>query len=218
MLQKVKFQLMKRSRTKKLSDFLCLTNPSVDSSILDIGATNVERSPYANYLEKHYFNKSKITVLSLHQLTDFSKKYPEIVTVTYDGGKYPFKDDQFSIAHANAVIEHVGGFTQQVFFLREMARVSQQFYFTTPAKGFPIETHTNLPFIHWLSKRKFNWIVKKSGKDWAAGNYLNLLSKKNLYELLESADIKEFRVIIHKLGPFPLHYTVWGKKSGNIFE
>lgn len=56
-------------------------------------------------------------------------------------------------------------------------------------------------------------IVSLLGKEWASGDYMNLLKKKNIENLLRSANIITFKILIHKMGPFPLHYMVWGRSE-----
>lgn len=124
------------------------------------------------------------------------------------GGCFPFSDKQFAVVISNAVIEHVGGHNEQVQFLNEMLRVGSKVYFSTPAKEFPLEIHTNFPFIHWLPKQYFDKIITYAGKPWASGNYMNLLFKTNLKKVIAASNAHEFQIIVHKFGPFPLHYIV----------
>ena len=181
--------------------------------MLDVGVADREYSPFDNYLEKSYPYPNKITALSIYPFKEFSERYPDVRVVTYNGGKFPFKDKEFSIAFSNAVIEHVGGFQDQLLFIEEMRRVSHQFYFTTPAKEFPIEVHTNYPFLHWLSGKKFDRIVTWLGKGWAAGDYMNLLSKKDIEHLLRASNVSEFKILSYRIGFIPLHYAVWGREE-----
>ena len=211
MIRETKHIFMEKSREKKLKEVLSLIGSFEDLSILDVGPADEEYSPLDNYFEKKYPHQGDITVLSLHPLRDFSKRYPEIKSVSYKGGRFPFDSKQFSIAISNAVIEHVGDYEAQLTFVNEMIRVGQQIYFTTPAREFPIEIHTNLPIIHWLPKHMFDWIVPLIGKGWAAGNYMNLLSKGGLEKLLMASDISDYKITIHRFGPLPLHYAVWGR-------
>jgi len=202
---------MKKSREKKHQQFLALTKPSKDSKLLDVGVAVREFSPYDNYLEKKYPYTNKITALSIHPLDKFSKLYPDVKAVTYEGGRFPFKDKEFSIVYSNAVIEHVGNFPHQLVFINEMARVGRQFFFTTPAREFPIEIHTNIPFVHLFPKQICDYMLRVLGKEWAAGNYMNLLLKKDLKKLLKATGFKNFRLFVQKIGPFPLHYSVYGR-------
>jgi SAM-dependent methyltransferase len=202
---------MEKSRKAKLRQFLSVTQPSPNSTILDAGAAEIEYSPFDNYLEKKYPYPSKVTALSIHVLQGFKKRYPNVQAVTYRGGGFPFKDKSFSVVFSNAVIEHVGCFDKQLQLINEMNRVGGQFYFTTPAKEFPLEIHTNYPLVHWLPKKAFDRIVKLSGKGWAAGNYMNLLTRKDLETLLGRSNAARFLIMPQKFGPFTIHYGVWGQ-------
>ena len=202
---------MYRSREKKFQEILSLIPSSGDLRILDVGPADVEYSPFDNHFEKKYPHPQDITVLSVHPLTTFKTRYPKVRTVRYQGGAFPFHSKQFSIAISNAVIEHVGEYHEQVFFVRELNRVGRQFYLTTPAREFPWEIHTNFPMIHWLPKPLFDRLLISLGKGWAAGNYMNLLSRRRLRKVLIGAGVKIFRISVHTFGPFPLHYAVWGK-------
>lgn len=211
MLRVIKHSVMVRSRTWKLEHLLQMTAPGEESSILDVGVADVEYSPVDNFLEKHYSHPRNITALSIYPLDEFRKRYPETRAVTYSGGVFPFADKQFSIAYSNAVLEHVGGRADQVLFVRELNRVSQQFYITTPAREFPIEQHTNFPLIHWLPKPIFDKVATCLGKGWASGNYMRLLSRRALEVILEDSLVKTYRIGTQRLGMLPLSYWVWGK-------
>jgi hypothetical protein len=212
-IRKLKHYFMERSREIKYREFISLFKPSHDSTILDVGVADKEYSPFDNYLEKQYPYPHRITALSIYPLGEFKKRYSRVKTVTYEGGKFPFKDKEFSIVFSNAVIEHVGGCSEQIAFIREMNRCAFSFYFTTPAREFPLEMHTNYPFIHWLPQKTRDRFLESHGKSWATGNYMNLLRKKDIVDLLKKAHVKEFKIFTHRFGPFPLHYAVWGHGS-----
>jgi len=199
---------MKRSREKKYKELLTLLDLKEDTSVLDIGVTNREFSPVDNYFEKRYPYPKNITILSIQELTEFSNRYPEISTVYYKGGVFPFNDQSFSAVICNAVIEHVGSRNNQILFINEMLRVGKKVYFSTPAKEFPIEMHTNYLFIHWLPKQLFNYITYFIGKSWASGDEMNLLSKKSLQQIIAASNADKSQIITHRIGPFPLHYIV----------
>jgi SAM-dependent methyltransferase len=164
MLKKSKYRLMKMSRQKKYKDFLRLARLNPKSTILDVGVADKEFSPYDNYLEKSYPYPYQITALSIQDIDEFAKRYPKIRVVKYTGGRFPFSDKEFSVVHSNAVVEHVGDSEKQMEFITEMARCGQHFYFSTPAKEFLFEIHTNYPFIHWFPKPFFDFWIIKLGK------------------------------------------------------
>ena len=157
---------MSKSRQRKYNEFIKLASLNSKSTILDVGVTNREFSPHDNYLEKTYPHQSQITALSILDLNEFRNRYPNVKAVTYAGGRFPFPDKQFSAVHSNAVIEHVGNNEKQLEFIKEIARCGQKFYFSTPAKEFLFEMHTNYPLIHWFPKPIFNFLVSKLGKSW----------------------------------------------------
>lgn len=201
---------MARSRQRKLEQFLSLINPAPELSILDVGVADAEYSPYDNFLEKHYPYPDRITALSIYPLEGFKKRYPAVNAVTYDGDRFPFDNKSFSVVHSNAVIEHVGGREGQSRFISEMCRVGHRFFFTTPAREFPLELHTNLPFFHWFPKPVFDRLARHTGKAWACGDYMNLLTKSALKELLDGSGVTTYTIYTHRLGPAPFNYAVWG--------
>jgi hypothetical protein len=209
-IKKIKHSLMAKSRERKYNEFLKLTSLNSESTILDVGVADKESSPYDNYLEKVYPHQSKITALSIQETFEFNKKYPMIDTVIYGGGVFPFPDKKFSAIHSNAVIEHVGNKENKIFFIKEMARCGLQFYFSTPAKEFLFEIHTNLPFLHWLPKSFFDYLLIKMGKGWASGNYMHLLTKAALHHLLQHSQIKNYQIITHRILGVPYQYVVFG--------
>lgn len=169
---------MTGSRRDKLRHFYEVMRPDAGATILDVGVADKEFSPYDNYLEKNYPHPEKITALSVFPLAEFAARYPAIRPVTYPGGRFPFADGQFDVAYSNAVLEHVGNRDSQVEFLMELHRVGRRFYFTTPAKEFPVELHTYFPLVHWFPEKCFDYAARKFGKSWGADGYMRLLTRK----------------------------------------
>lgn len=202
---------MAKSRGRKYKDLFKLASLSSESTILDVGVADKEYSPVDNYLEKFYPKLSQLTALSIHSLNNFKILYPEVRTVMYSGSTFPFLDNAFTVVHANAVIEHVGNKDKQLKFINEMARCGQQFFFSTPAKEFIFEIHTNFPFIHWFPKPLFDSLLIKMGRSWASKDYMHLLSKKSLRQLMQKAATKSYRIITYKFGFIPFQHIVYGK-------
>lgn len=164
------------------------------SKILDVGFTNDEFTPIANYLEKKYPFRHKITALGIDGKDIFEKMYPDIDAILYDGTVFPFSDNSFDIGWSNAVIEHVGSRNKQIFFLKELLRTCRIIYFTTPNVRFPVEVHTRTFFLHWLPKSIFYSYLKWIGKSWATKDYMNLLSKKEIIKLCKEAGAKNIKI------------------------
>lgn len=183
-------KISKFNRSRKYNYFLQTIKPCIDDKILDVGFTENNYSEEANYLEKHYPHQKNITALGIEdagEKGDFSTLYPLTTVVRYDGNLFPFENDSFDICWSNAVIEHVGKREKQVLFVKEMLRTCKVVYFTTPNKLFPFDLHTKLPFFHWLPKKQFDKVLHLFRKEWAAGDYMNLLSRKQIISICKEA-------------------------------
>ena len=85
------------------------------------------------------------------------------------------------------------------------------FIITTPNRGYPLDFHTKLPFIHWLPKRIHRKILKSLGMNFfSEEKNLNLLSKRNIKDFLESLNIK-YEIINIKLLGITSNFIVIGK-------
>lgn len=85
-------------------------------------------------------------------------------------GLLPFPDQYFDIVFCNSVIEHVTlpkaelwslaterefrvrSLERQRDFAREIRRVGRGYFVQTPHKWFPLDPHTQLPFVGWLPR------------------------------------------------------------------
>jgi len=195
------------NRRRKWELFLNCVRPGPDTTILDVGYTEKEFSPTDNYIEKHYPYPENITALGVSECDEFCHRYPKVRALTYDGVSFPFADRSFDVCWSNAVIEHVGNYEQQLHFLRENVRVSRIAFVTTPNRLFPIEVHTRTPILHMLPKRVFDAFLRGTGRGWAAGDYMHLLSERQLRRLLDRAGAR-YSVIQNGLAGFTLDFAV----------
>ena len=179
-----------------------------NTKILDVGFADIEFSEIDNYLEKKYPFQQNITALGINGKENFQKKYPLVNAVLYDGKIFPFEDKVFDICWSNAVIEHVGNFDDQVLFINETRRVAKTIILTTPNKHFPIEVHTRTPVMHFLPKPLFDKYLNFIGKKWATGIYMNLLTKRNIKDLLVKAKIDNYTITGNKLLGFTLDFVI----------
>lgn len=209
-IDSIAYKISAKSRARKWQQFLDIIAPEDHEAIIDVGVNTTEYSAGDNYLESHYDHPEKITSVGLG--TDFEHlqtAYPKVKFVSGDGRHLPFPDQAFDIAYSNAVIEHVGTHSDQLNFLSELARVGKRGYFTTPNRFFPIEVHTRVPLLHLLlPKSAFDWFLRLIGKDWATGNYMHLLSRKDLQVLLTEAHVPGV-IIANRFFGIPLTYTVY---------
>jgi ubiquinone/menaquinone biosynthesis C-methylase UbiE len=215
-VEKLAAAISKRSRAQKWTQFLALITPGPADRIIDVGVNTTEYSEADNYLERQYAYPENITAVGIE--TDFARfkeRYPAVTTVTSDGTQLPFADDAFEIGYSNAVIEHVGGHDKQLAFLRELYRVSQRGYLTTPNRLFPIEVHTRIPLLHLLlPKVLFDRVATTLGKGWAVGDYMHLLSRRELISLAAEAGLKHFEIIPNRFLGFTMTFTLlWHKTA-----
>ena len=203
-----------KSREKKWNQLLSFLKPSSTDTMLDVGVANIDLSYVDNFLIKNYPHRHNITAIGIGDLSKFRETYPNISTVSYDGEIFPFSDDQFDIAHSNAVIEHVGPPDAQKLFLSEMVRVSKCGMITTPNKYFPIEMHSRVPLLHWLDKSKFDNCLRLIGKDWASGDYMYLISENELRSLVQKIELKNYLLIKNRFLGFTMTFTlIWFPKQ-----
>ncbi len=200
------------NRRRKWQTFLDEIRPTAEMKLLDVGFNETEYSNTDNYVEKHYPYRPQITALGMEAPVQFSQRYPEIKAVQYDGTVFPFDDGAFDVCWSNAVIEHVGRhdgrWDAQVFFLREIKRVARCGFVTTPNRTFPIEVHTRTPLLHWGPRTLFEAYLRRTGREWATGDYMDLLSVGDMRRLLRDAGISDYKIIRNKLLGFTLDFVV----------
>jgi SAM-dependent methyltransferase len=184
-------------RQKMFAALMRLAQPSIETTVLDVGVTSDQRQD-SNFFEKLYPYTHRITAVGLEDAAFLEQEFPGLTYVQSDGVSLPFADRSFDLVVSFAVIEHVGSRDRQRAFVQELCRVGKVCCITTPSRWHPIEFHTVLPLLHWLPPGWFRRILKWLGKDfWAQEENLNLLSQRELLELLPPAKvrIKSFRFL-----------------------
>ncbi len=156
MLKRLAARTSLRSRRHKLRLFNDFMRPTPETTIVDVGAADTPfgegegQAQTHNFFEALYPWPERITAVGNVPLPHFAEAFPEITTVVADGRDLPFADGEFDVAFSNAVVEHVGGREDQERFVRELCRVADRVFVTTPNRLFPVDPHTLLPLVHWL--------------------------------------------------------------------
>ncbi len=177
------------ARHRMYERFVSLSGTEPGRRILDLGVTPDTSFPDSNFLEQWYPHRADITMASPEDCTLLETVFPgtKFVRIEPDMA-LPFPDAHFDIGFSSAVLEHVGGTEQQLFFLKELLRTSQSVFLTTPDRAFPIELHTFLPLLHWLPKRLHRRSLSLLGQSfWASETNLNLLTRRELLQLVAEA-------------------------------
>ena len=175
-----------RSRRRKLELFLEELHPTLNTSVLDVGADELgfgdgDDCGTLNFFEELYPWPEQITALGLQDGAAFRIRYPHINYIQGDACALPFVDGEFDIVFSNAVIEHVGNAARQRLFVSEALRVGRRVFLTTPNRRFPIEVHTRLPFVHWFPDGLAHRAYDATGKAFA--KEVHLLSEQRLESL-----------------------------------
>jgi SAM-dependent methyltransferase len=175
------------NRRRKLALFMESMRPGPETRVVDVGVgdTGFGTEPGVatshNFFEALYPWPDRITAVSDVPLPNFAREFPLVQCVTASGTELPFEDDSFDLAFSNAVIEHVGGREKQRSFAAELCRVAPRVFVSTPNRWFPVETHTLVPFVHWLPRPAADRAFRALGKDnWER---VDLLTKAALLDL-----------------------------------
>lgn len=70
-------------------------------------------------------------------------------------------DNSYEIAFSNSVIEHVGDYSRQQAFAKEVRRIAPRYFVQTPYRYFPIEPHYMCLGIQFLPKPVFKRLVRR---------------------------------------------------------
>jgi ubiquinone/menaquinone biosynthesis C-methylase UbiE len=121
--------------------------------------------------------------------------------VVADGCDLPFEDDSFDYVHSSAVLEHVGSRERQARMLAESARVARKgVWHTTPNRWYPVELHTQLPFLHWLPPVRFRAFLRVLGHaELAREENLNLMTTRDLETACTPINGWHFAIRGHRL-------------------
>ena len=191
------------NRNRKMRLFMEHMRPTPDLRVVDVGAadsgflTGAGLASTYNFFEAWYPWPEQITAVADVPLTRFAEEFPGIEHVVADGRSLPFEDDSFDIAFSNAVIEHVGGREDQRRFVHELCRVARRVFMTTPNRWFPVETHTLIPFVHWLPRAPRDRAFALLGRDnWTGTELLGSRELMRLFPESVDARVVEARITI----------------------
>jgi SAM-dependent methyltransferase len=129
--------LSQRARARRVLRFRELTGATAETRIVDVGCGGLGLISLAPDLA--------ITGVDLYDRPE----YPGPLVRADATQRLPFADDEFDLAYASSVIEHIAPDRRRAF-ADEVRRVARGWYVQTPAIAFPVEPHSLLPAAHWL--------------------------------------------------------------------
>ena len=141
-----------RARRRRVEEFLSEAGVTRQTRVLDIGC--------GGYGLRALLPGYDITGVDLVDRPEYEGRF-----VRADASEHlPFGDQEFDVAWANSVIEHVPP-ARRPAFASEVRRVARGWFVQTPAVGFPIEPHALLPAAHWLppALRRRYWRLGAGG-------------------------------------------------------
>ncbi|HUF11353.1 MAG TPA: class I SAM-dependent methyltransferase [Rhodothermales bacterium] len=206
---------MSRSRAAKLRHFYSLCGE--DQRVLDVGVSGLTKSKHIaeNYFLQNFpYKRDQYTGLGIEDLSAVREAFPGMRFVEYDGRDFPFADSEFDWAFSNAVVEHVGDYGAQLHFVNEMLRVAESVFFTTPNRFFPIETHSNLPLLHWNRSLFNRW----KGKHRPGNQPLELLSFGALNDLMQRSQATYYEIFRNRLCGWTMTFTVVARSYGSAIS
>ena len=159
-------------------DFIKYMHPMPADRIVDVGVSDVLNEG-ADVLERTYPYSRNITACGLGEGREFQTVFPDVdyIRLFKPNTRLPFDDNSFDIGFSNAVLEHVGSFENQAFFVSELCRIAQRVFLSVPNRFFLIEHHTALPFVHYVDGL-FRVACRMTGKsEWAQNENLILMTR-----------------------------------------
>lgn len=129
-----------RARARRHARFFALTRLPQGARVLDVGCGALGLRALEPDLN--------VTGVDLAERPD----YPGPFVRADAASGLPFADDEFDLVYCSSVIEHVPP-ARRAAFAAEIRRVGRGWFVQTPARSFPIEPHSLLPFAHWLPVR-----------------------------------------------------------------
>jgi SAM-dependent methyltransferase len=145
--------LAARARARRHGRFFALTRLPASARVLDVGCGALGLRGLEPALD--------ITGVDLAERPDYPGPF-----VRADAAEgLPFADGEFDLVYCSSVIEHVPR-ARRVAFAAEVRRVGRGWFVQTPARSFPIEPHSLLPFAHWLpvGPRREYWRLGAAGE------------------------------------------------------
>ena len=196
--------------------------PKSGMDVLDIGATPDLLRVDSNCMIQYFQDDGlKVTLYSIEDISNLKDVFPEtqIILGSVPLRRVPCRDRAYSWAVSSAVLEHVGGKAAQLRLIREMGRVADGIFLTTPNRFHWLEFHTKLPFLHWLPRPWYAALMGLLGLgEWVREVRLRLLGRRELLAMAKRALGEDFHITIRQIWTlgFPSNLLLLARRRVSI--
>lgn len=128
-------------------------------SILDVGGAEGYWKTMGLYGE----DQVSITLLNL---SEENVTLPNLTSCAGDARELRYDGNSFDVVFSNSVIEHVGGYADQMRMANEVMRVGKRHFVQTPNRYFPLEPHFLFPFFQFFPVVFRVWLLKNFKLGW----------------------------------------------------
>jgi SAM-dependent methyltransferase len=204
----------KRWRQERFQLFLSLLHESSSpvGAILDLGGGN--GAYLAGYA--HLLPGIEIIVADIDEaaLSEAHTRYGFRTVRLPEQGPLPFADREWDVIFCNSVIEHVTVLKEgawdivgdsafrgiarkhQARFAAEIMRTARSYFVQTPHRGFPIESHTWLPFAQYLPRKMLIRLLRSTNRWWPKSTTPDwyLMNRMEMGKLFPDAEVITERV------------------------
>ena len=126
-----------------------------------------------------------------------------------------FENLRSDLLICSATIEHLGNLSAIKKGVDNIVNLSNKYFIiTTPNRYHPIEFHSKIPFIHFLPKKFHRKLLMFFGLEFLSKEEnLNLLSRKDLINLMSDYKNISYSIIEIKLFGFVSNFIIVGTKK-----
>lgn len=198
-----------RSRQKRAKLFRQKFDLNETTKILDLGSETGENINFVLTGTKVQPKNVYIADIDERLIKKGSEKFGFQPVLLDESGVLNFQDNFFDIVYCSSVIEHVTIAKEEIWsvssgsefekkawnsqknFAEEIRRIGKGYFVQTPARNFPVESHTWLPFFFMLPRPQQIKVMSQANKFWIKQSYpdFNLLDAKQMKQLFPDADI-----------------------------
>ncbi|MBK8148899.1 MAG: methyltransferase domain-containing protein [Acidobacteria bacterium] len=184
-----------------------------DTKILDLGSESGDN--ISSVLDGLSYEPSNIYIADIDNeaVLRGADRYGFVPVILGEQSLIPFDDGFFDIVFCSSVIEHVTVEKSEVWEVRdarrfdeiavgaqkrfadEIRRVGKGYFVQTPARSFPIESHSWLPFAGQLPRRLLLPVLKLTNRFWIKRTIPDfaLLSPRELAAYFPDAELRSER-------------------------